>query len=166
MLEIGGGQGYASELVSTYCGIEPNPIAVTDGRRLYPQHTFHQAHFEDVPLRLIRGRYDLVLACAVVEHCQHYKAFILRAMMLKPRFILVSFFRGLNRDADMIRRIVSNDTEWSRAGGVYYDNSYAKGPLERWLAELPIWWNIHHAGTDGILEIDCESTNRPRRNGD
>ncbi len=153
MLEVGGGYGYASELVERYCGIESNPAAALVGHNRYPHATFIEGNFCNMELRGLAGQYDLVLACAVAEHCASYKPLIVKAIQVQPRFVLVSFFRGLDRPQDQINRMESRDTEWSQAGGVYWDNAYSERPLTDWLAGLPVVWRLKQVGSDAVLTI-------------
>lgn len=158
MLEVGGGHGYASELVEQYCGVELNPEAIIAGHNCYPYARFIEGDFCKMDMTGPAGQFDLVLACAVVEHCQSYKPLIVKAMQAQPRFVVVSFFRGLGRPQDQIARIESEDTEWSQAGGVYWDNAYAKQPLVDWLAGLPVEYRIEQADNDAILIVAGKST--------
>lgn len=153
MLEVGGGHGYASELVDRYCGVELNPTVVLAGRNRYPHATFIEGDFCTLNGTGRAGFFDLVLACAVVEHCASYKPLIVKAVQAQPRFVVVSFFRGLDRPRDEINRMKSKDTEWSEAGGVYWDNAYARKPLVEWLDGLPVEWRLKQAGDDAILIV-------------
>ncbi len=153
ILEVGGGHGYASELVDRYCGVEVNPLAVLAGHNRYPHAMFIEGDFCNMDLTGVAGQYDMVLACAVAEHCVSYKPLIVKAMQARPRFVVVSFFCGLDRQEDQIDRVESQDTEWSEAGGVYWNNAYARKPLTDWLAGLPIEWRLEQAGGDAVLVV-------------
>ncbi len=153
MVEIGGGHGYASELVEQYTGIERSHRTVEDGRRRYPQHTFLHDDWITMDTAAIPRLADLILACAVVEHCESYEAFISRALSVSPGAIVVSFFRGLDRARNEFHKRTSADTEWSEAGGVYYDNFYSRNQLTQWLDELGCNWRLDQAGGDTILVI-------------
>jgi hypothetical protein len=153
MLEVGGGHGYASEMVEQYCGVELNSDAVLAGHNRYPHATFIEGDFCNMELTGLIGQYDLVLACAVAEHLPSYKPLIIGALEVKPRFAIVSFFRGLDRPQDRINRMESQDTEWSEAGGVYWDNAYAKSPLTDWLTGLSAEWRLKRIGSDAVLIV-------------
>lgn len=153
MLEVGGGHGYASELVERYCGVELNPDAVLAGHNRYPHAMFIEGDFCNMELTGLAGQYDLVLACAVAEHCVSYKPLIVGAMQMQPRFVVVSFFCGLDRPHDESNRMESKDTEWSKTGGVYWDNAYARAPLAEWLTGLPVKWRLKQVGSDAVLIV-------------
>lgn len=135
MLEVGGGYGQASELVERYCGIELNAAMVEEGRRRYPRHTFLCRDFTTIDAAPLVGRYDLVLACAVVEHCQSYKLLIQWAVGLKPRWIVVTMFGAHAKPADIITQKAADETQWSRQGK-YWDNRYSLVRLGKWLGKL------------------------------
>lgn len=155
MLEVGGGHGYASTMVKRYCGIERNPLAVSEGQILYPTAEFIEGDFCSIDTSPFRGRYELVLACAVIEHCPSFEVFLSKALAVEPRHVLVSFFRGLDRERDEIHSQTADDTSWSAKGGVYYDNSYSQRTVTRWLeSQAGVRWRFRMVGEDTVLMIE------------
>lgn len=157
MIEVGGGHGYASELVERYLGIEPNAEAIKQGQEKYPGAEFICGHWTALPwwrYRTIVGAYELFLACAVLEHCRWYSDFLLDALETRARFVVVTFFCGLARETDVLHEVRSSDTDWSRASGTYWDNRYSGANLGQWLDTVNVPWRIDHAGTDTILIIE------------
>ncbi len=154
MVEIGGGHGYASELVDEYLGIERNPVAVIDGRKLYPAMRFIHAPLTEEKVADITGQYQLFLACAVAEHCESFETLLQFALKLTPRHILISFFRGLDREENEINRVESEQTVWSEAGGVYWNNFYSGNRLRKWLDLRDLDYSITQHGVDAILHIE------------
>jgi SAM-dependent methyltransferase len=156
MLEIGGGYGYASHLVNRYLGIDKNPRAIAEGRQRFPAAAFMEADFSALNLDLLKviGDFDLVLACAVAEHCRGYWELINRAIRVQPRYVLVSFFRPWVADeGHCIRRVKSKDTEFGSAGDVYWDNTYSLLGLANYLEGLPYPWQITRLPRDGIVTV-------------
>jgi hypothetical protein len=107
----------------------------------------------------VREPVDLFLALAVVEHCPDYRGFIRKAMALQPRYIVVSFFRGLStRKEDRIVKRKSVESEWSTAGGVYWDNRYCQRNLVAYLkSQDPSRdWYLTWLDGDVVLVIEIE----------
>lgn len=160
MIEVGGGYGWAKRFVDLYLGIELNPRW---GGWSFPDSEIINADFCKLDPQVVLSifaQFDLLLAAAVVEHVEHYEVFLTKCLDCAPRWILISFFRGLDRDRNHFCRRASVDSNWSQAGGVYYDNFYARAPLEAWLdAHVgPGRYQFHQAGPDTILLISpCPS---------
>lgn len=156
MLEIGGGDGVASELVERYCCVDVNHVAVEAGRDKYPGQDFlHRDWLADpAPADYFPGRCDLVLACAVVEHMPHWQPCVEKMLKVRSRYAVVSFFRGLLRDRDEIKQVESTDASWSQSGGVYYDNAYSGVRVAETLDAKRLDWKVHLCGTDAVLVIN------------
>lgn len=159
ILEIGGGPGYAAELVERYMGVDVNPLAFRAGLEIHrdnPGVRLFCADWLEFDVSPYAGQYDLVMAHAVVEHCSHYKAFIRKCLLAAPRFVMISFHTSLRRERDRITERVSKAT----CVGLVYLNGYAKGPLCAWLDSIGLRGrhNVFHVrrnhGMDGVLEID------------
>jgi len=154
VLEVGGGDARVATIVKRYIGVERNAHCVES----WPPHAIPVIGdwCQLTEIEKLNGRFDLVLALAVAEHCPSIEACLEPALLAGPRFIVASFFRGLDRDCDTINLVESVDSEWSEAGGQYYDNAYSRAGLALWLesAGLADRSRVETHGTDAVLVIE------------
>lgn len=163
IVEVGGGYGPVHTCVDRYVGIERNGSVLEEARRMFAGPSYiHDdwigLDFSKYP-ELHAPQFDLFLSLAVVEHCPGYSLFIRKAMALNPRLIVISFFRGLSgAKQNRIMQKESKDTEWSMAGGVYWDNQYCQRGLVKWMeAQYPERdWYLTWLGEDVVLVIEME----------
>lgn len=152
-LEVGGGVSPVLEWIQPgmrYRGVDINPNAVELARKSYPERDLLAGDWTDngqkcepdwVP--------DLFLSCATVEHCRHYRPFLARALRTNPRFLIVSFFRGLDRPNNLFHE--QRDAEGNFR---YYLNMYSGAKLMDWV----------RAEFDGVfLVYNLPSANRNRK---
>ena len=85
LLEIGGGDGYASQFVPRYCCVDINRNAILSGVRRCGAEYIH-ADWNAMELGDI-GEWDMVAALAVVEHCESYRRLIARAGPCRHRSV-------------------------------------------------------------------------------
>lgn len=148
LLEIGGGIGAASQLVSgRYLCVDGNPTAVLEGRAQYPAAEFLCADWLEMSTAGMAGEFEMVLACAVVEHCADYKLFIERAAALRPAVVVIEFMRGPRKGKpNHIQAVQAH-------GGTYYENVYSRDELEAWLTVHAEWtWELN-AQTESVMLI-------------
>ena len=81
------------------------------------------------------GKFDLLLALGVVEHCDGYKDFLEQVIKLKPKDAIISFFWGLNREYDRTMRSGTKDTFY------FWYNKYSQVGVEKELERLGILGN-------------------------
>jgi len=127
IFEVGGGNGYVSELISgSYLGVEVNEDIIIQGRKLYPDGEFIYEDWLKFDVSPYVSKFDLFLSCATIEHCNGYEKFISNAIDLKPKFILISFFKNLNSSKDQIRPRTTD-------GHMWFNNFYSRVDLEKFL---------------------------------
>lgn len=97
IFEIGGGMySPVKKLCTEYIDIDLN--------KQIPDAIY--ADFTQMDVTPYIGKYDLVLADDVVEHCSGYEDFLANVVKLKSKFAIVTFFTGLNRRRDKEERIM------------------------------------------------------------
>ena len=117
LIEIGCGTAELAPLVPRYLGIDLNRQIAAWAQPL-GRHVVN-ADWLTMSMQHLEGTEpDLVLAAAVVEHCADYRPFVDRMLALKPRFVIVTFFLGVDGTEDVIRPREEN-------GITYYENHYA-----------------------------------------
>lgn len=130
ILEIGGGDGYLSRHVGKYTNIELNPSAIKDGREMYPRAEFIHGNWLSMDTEQFTGKYEMILAAAVLDHCPHYSEFIKRIKRAKPQCFFVTFYKPLIvRSKDLIRQTGSVE----RKKFVHYNNWYCIAGVRRFL---------------------------------
>jgi hypothetical protein len=130
MLEIGGGLGFLSEEVDSYTCIELNPTIAEKTRELRPDVRVIVGDWLELDVSKWEKAFDCITALAVVEHCAHYEEFILKCLSLKPGLILISFYKGLSKGKDKIRRVRSGAVD-----GKVHDNLYGEYALRLFLEQ-------------------------------
>lgn len=134
VLEVGGGlESKAREWVPHYQGIDLNEK--TDA--------IHE-DFVTMDVTPFQG-VDLLLACAVIEHCpEGYEPFLEQVRRLKPKHAVVSFFNTLRWSANSVMQ--SEDGYWL--------NVYSGEELTRWLDESGFNFTIRRLSkNDSVLII-------------
>jgi hypothetical protein len=132
IFEVGGGPAPLRSTVSKYTNVDVN-----EKYRKESTQTFKQITADFSTLNVLNEETpDLFLGMGVVEHCEHYNRFIEKALSLNPKYIIISFFFGLDRNKDEIRKRMSGR-------GVdgcqpYWINRYSKAGLEEFLTEKGI----------------------------
>lgn len=106
LIDVGGGYGYASKFVNEYVAVEVNQRAVGV---MLKKKKFDQTcgivcgDFTKLDLDAFKEP-DAIIIFAVVEHLDSYKPIIEKAISLKPKFVLVSFFNGLGEVEKTIKQ--------------------------------------------------------------
>jgi len=90
--------------------------------------------FTTMNLDEFKGKFDLLLACAVVEHCNGYRDFFKRALDIKAKFVVISFFNGINRYEEHIKTVSDKHTNEFK----FYLNSYSQREMEKELDKLGV----------------------------
>ena len=88
--------------------------------------------FTTMNLDEFSGKFDLLLACGVIEHCNGYKDFFRRVLDINAKFVVISFFNGINRYEDIIKRVSDKHTHEFK----FYVNSYSQAEMEIELDKL------------------------------
>lgn len=100
IVDVGGGIGYARKFCKEYAIFDKNPkmieLLTKQGVLKAYLGDFLQADISDVK------EYDLVLILAVVEHTGTLNLFLKKALEINPRFIIVSFFRGVQEEEQLL----------------------------------------------------------------
>lgn len=138
IIEVGGGAyNLISKLVKNYINIDINNSLNENIKQ----------DFLTMDISPYVGKYDLFLSCAVIEHCNDYKEFIKRAVGLKTKFAIISFFFGLNKDKIY--------PEKDRDNGRFILNSYSQKTIEDALKEIGIInYRFEFNKKDAILIIN------------
>lgn len=95
IVDVGGGSAYAQTLLSStarYALFDMNEKMIEQCDATYKFH----GNFLEADISQVVG-YHLVLCLSVVEHAMTLEPFIKKALEVKPRFVLISFFRGLEK---------------------------------------------------------------------
>ncbi len=140
IVDVGGGMGYASKYCKKYVVFDRNPkmIELLTSRDI----TAYLDDFIHADIKSVIG-YDLVLMLALIEHTGNLQAFIEKALEIRPKFIIVSFFKGL----------VTKD-KLLNVGGNCYLQLYSKKTVESIMDNIGIvTYSIVHVPTDNILII-------------
>jgi hypothetical protein len=138
LFEVGGGPAPLQKLVETYTNIEVNEKYATENtpkcRQIIADFSTYDISKETSP--------DLFLGMGVIEHFENYESFLKKAIELKPKFIIVSFFNGLNKsDSDRIR--VREENKKHEKINKYWINHYSEKCLLAFLKE------------EGVLKKSC-----------
>lgn len=132
IFEVGGGYGELKNYVKEYVCVELNKEIVEEKKDNYIYGDFCKIDVEEW-----KGKVDLFIALAVVEHCDHYKEFLQKAIEMKPKYILISFFMGLCKlDRDRIR--VRESRKGRNKGKIYFWNRYCRSGLLKTLEEFGV----------------------------
>ena len=136
ILEVGGG------LVSDFKHASPVYQAIDINERTDAIHE----DFTLMDVSWIKG-FDLLLACAVIEHCDGYENFIKQAIATKSKYIIITFFNGLNRKENF----PSTQTKY---GSTYIWNKYSLNKLTDFMNTLGVRFEIERLGKrDSVLII-------------
>jgi SAM-dependent methyltransferase len=92
IVDVGGGMGYARRLCSKYAIFDLNPKMV--GYLKKEGVDAYLKDFTEADIASVKN-YELVLILAIVEHTGRLEDFLKKALEINPKFILVSFFKGL-----------------------------------------------------------------------
>lgn len=77
---------------------------------------------------------ELLLACAVIEHCNGYSDFLEQTKRVNPKYALITFFNKLNRDKDYFMECEKEKDTL----GKYPWNRYSMKGIETKLEELKL----------------------------
>lgn len=143
VIEIGGGDGYVSTFLppgSRYINIElhePERVVMEEPLGVDVQRiTGDFMEMDLTPFRLSMGEQCALFALAVIEHNESAEMFLDRCLLVAPKKMIVSFFRGLKRKTDKIVRREYDDGGKpfiSAPGGVYWENFYSLKTIEGWM---------------------------------
>jgi hypothetical protein len=131
IFEVGGGTGFMGAYAKKYLNVDLNKTLVNpfSNKRT---HQFVNGDFEKIDASNWIGEYDLVLICGVVDHIGSYETAIMKAISLKPRFIIVSFFMKLQNG--------EKDVRCDRCGNILTMFSLPK--LTRFMDSLHVGYEI------------------------
>jgi hypothetical protein len=133
VLEIGGGYSPVKPLVSKYLNID-----------LREECADVYGDFLKIDLTPYKG-YDMVVAFAVVEHCDGYEEFIRRMYSLGTKHLILSFFHGLDRNEDYKKKIVLDGIE-------VFNNKYSKDKVIQFMEQDNITdYSLIKVGKDYII---------------
>lgn len=158
IFEVGGGPAPLSSTVSKYTNVDVNEKYARESTQTFRQITADFLTI-DIPTEDINP--DLFLGMGVIEHCHNYKPFIERTLFLNPKYIIISFFFGLNRDMDKIRKRMSG--KGIDSCQPYWVNRYSKAKLEEFLKEKDVLNKSHIislpclSGMEDVLIINLQS---------
>lgn len=158
VFEVGGGPAPLRNMVKKYTNIDVNEKYKMESTENFKQII---ADFMNVEILSEDFGPDLFLAMGVVEHCEHYKKFIEKTLSLNPKFIIISFFFGLNRSRDKIKKRVSNRNVSECYP--YWTNCYSRVCLEEFLKEKGVLNKSHiisllcSNGMEDVLIINLRS---------
>lgn len=138
IFEVGGGPAPLHNTVSKYTNVDVNEKYARESTQSFRQIT---ANFLTIDLPAEDINPDLFLGMGVIEHCHDYKPFIERALFLNPKYIIISFFFGLNRNIDRIR--IRKSIKGVDECQPYWVNRYSKKRLEEFLKEKGILDKCH-----------------------
>ncbi len=138
LVDVGGGIGFPSVFVNKndYLLIDYNKRMVKRAKMQRRKAIFGE--FVKTDTSKYTGKYDLILMAAVVEHCDGYVEMIKKAIEMKPKFIVVSFFMGLKRKTDRVCR------RFSYGGEEYRVIQYSRNVLKE---------NLKSMGLEGKYDI-------------
>lgn len=140
IVDVGGGMGYASRYCKKYVVFDRNPkmveLLTNKGITAYLDDFMH------ADVRPVID-YDLVLMLALIEHTGNLQAFIEKALEIKSKFIIISFFKGL----------VAKD-KLLNVGGNCYLQLYSKKTIDYIMTNIGIVnYDIIKVPTDSIIII-------------
>lgn len=161
IVDCGGGIGHAAQFVepdkyTLYdCSQKMVDLSLTEGRNAVCGD-FTTA---TTSIQAVKGA-DLVLILAVVEHACTLEPFIKKALEIEPRFILVSFFKGLKPKVGKTVKVKNNCSL----------RVYAIPELQRTVESLgiasqstifslekdPSYSYLKHTVFDGLLLVDLK----------
>jgi ubiquinone/menaquinone biosynthesis C-methylase UbiE len=128
ILEVGAGEGFVMELVQKSLpdvklrGLDIQPEAVAEGKRLFPQLDLQVGDIYHIPEP--ERSWDLLLASEVLEHLEHPEQAIVEMQRVSKRYVLLSvpnepWFRMLN---------FARGKHWSRLGNhPEHKNTWTRG---------------------------------------
>lgn len=137
VLEVGGGENPMSCLSDNYLNIDvntslPNTLC---------------GDFVEMDLTFLAGKFDLVLALSVIEHCEGYEMFLEQVKKVNPKYAIISFFNKLSREENFL-------IKKNRYGGNIWVNKYSQQKLEEFLKQIGISnYNFVDIGRDKVLII-------------
>jgi len=153
VFEVGCGLGHIAANVPRYCGVDLNPNVIALAQQRHTDAEFLVDDWLTMDTAALVGRFDMVLACGVIEHCAHWRPFAEKALALRPRLLVISFFLS-GRAARQHIRVVEKP-----GCAPYYENRYPKADIVEGLAELgqsgrDEWQTFPHAvGEDALLTL-------------
>ena len=156
ILEIGGGCGLGADILDAadYCCVDVNQVAVERGQRASADgRRFIHDDWCDMDGSQFVSRYDVVLGCFVVEHCDNYATFLDKAFAVQPRWVAVSFFQSLSRPVSKTEKHASGESAWSKPGS-YWENQYSASGIIDFLENRGRPWALQSIGrSDTLLTI-------------
>ena len=137
VLEVGGGENPMSHLADNYLNVDIN-TSLSD--------TIHE-DFTKMDLTSLAGKFDLVLALSVIEHCEGYEKFLKQVKKVRPKYNIISFFNKLSREENFL-------IKKNRYGGNIWVNKYSQQKLEEFLKQIGISnYNFVEISRDKVLII-------------
>lgn len=91
--------------------------------------------------------YDLLVASAVIEHCEGYSDFLEQVKKAEPKHAIITFFNRLDRDRDLYMTTTKDPI------GTFPWNRYSKVGVENKLKELGFQYEIIRIMKDDVLII-------------
>lgn len=150
MLEIGCGSAHLAPLIPKYHGVDLNNEMLVHAHEVHPHATFTIGNWTMLDTSSLVGQYEVVLACGVIEHCQHWRPFIDNIIVVQPQLALVSFSMSNGITQEVIRQVTKPGCE------PYYTNRYVLDDISAEFGDCATWQKFPYAtGIDCLLTLDC-----------